>query len=104
MAPELSIPVLWSVDRGPHVAGRLDLYGDRLRLDGGSRDDRRTLDVDGAEIAAVRIAREGGERIEGRPVLLVELRGGSVLSVAGLQTLGTLHELAERIEAMTGAG
>ena len=104
MTPELSLPVLWSVDRGPHVAGRLDLYGDRLHLDGGSRDDRRTLDVVGGEIAAVRIAREGGERIGGRAVLLVELRGGSVVSVAGLQTLGTLHELAERIEAMSGAG
>jgi len=100
MAPELSIPVLWSVDRAPHVAGRIDLYRDRLHLDGGSRDDRRTLDVDGADVAAVRIGREGGDRIGGRAVLLVELRDGAVLSVAGLQTAGTLHELAERIEAM----
>jgi hypothetical protein len=104
MAHELSIPVLWAVDGGPHVAGRLDLYADRLHLDGGSRDDRRTLEIAGDEIAAVRIGRTGDERIVGRAVLVLELRDGVVVSFTGFQTLGTLHELAERLEALSGGG
>ncbi len=104
MALELSIPVLWAAGAGPHVAGRLDLYSDRLHLDGGSRDDRRTLEIGGDQIATVRIGRTDGERISGRTVLMVELHDGSVVSFTGFQTPGTLHELAERLEAMTGAG
>lgn len=100
MARELSIPVLWAVDGGPHVAGRLDLFSNRLHLDGGSRKDRRTRDIDGGEIAAVRIGREDVERIGGRAVLVVELRGGGSVSFTGFQTPGALHELAERLGAM----
>jgi len=101
MAPELSIPVLWAVDGGPHVAGRLDLYGDRLHLDGGSRDDRRSREIGAGEILAVRIGREDEERIGGRAVLVVELRGGGAVSFTGFQTPGALHELGERLGAMT---
>jgi hypothetical protein len=101
MARDLSIPVLWAVGGGPHVAGRLDLYADRLHLDGGSRDDRRTLEIAGEEIAAVRIGRTDDERIGGRAVLVVELRDGRAVSFTGFQTPGTLHELAERLEAMS---
>jgi hypothetical protein len=105
MTPALSIPVLWSAGGGPHVAGRLDLYSDRLHLDGGSRDDRRTREIGADEIAAVRIGRAGVERIVGRTVLVVQLHDGSVVSFTGFQTPGTIHELAERLEAMTtGAG
>ena len=104
MAAEVSIPVLWAVDGGPHVAGRLDLYGDRLHLDGGSRDDRRTRDIGVAEIASIRIGREDVERIGGRAVLVVELRDGGTVSFTGFQTPGALHELAERLGTMTQGG
>ena len=104
MASEVSIPVLWAVDGGAHVAGRLDLYRDRLHLDGGSRDDRRTREIGGDEIAAVRIGREDVERIGGRAVLVVELRGGGTVSFTGFQTPGALHELAERLGAMARGG
>jgi hypothetical protein len=103
MAPELSIPVLWAAGGAPHVAGRLDLYPNRLHLDGGSRDDRRTRDIGADEIAAVRIGRTDDERIGGRTVLVVQLHDGSVVSFTGFQAPGTIHELAERLDAMTGA-
>jgi hypothetical protein len=103
MAPELSIPVLWAEDGAPHVAGRLDLYPDRLHLEGGTREDHRTKEIGGDEIAAVRIGRTDDERIGGRAVLVVELRDHSTVSFTGFQTVGTLHELAERLEALTGA-
>ena len=56
-----------------------------------------------SEIAAVRIGRTDDERIDGRVALVVELRDGGVVSFTGFQTLGTLHELAERLEAIAAA-
>jgi hypothetical protein len=103
MKPALSIPVLWAVDGGPRLVGRLDLYADRLCLDGGSRVDRRRHAIGGGEIAAVRIGRADAERIDGRAALVLQLRDGSTVSFTGFQAVGTLHELAERLEAMTAA-
>jgi len=104
MNPELSVPVLWSVGGGAAVAGRLDLFRDRIRLDGGSRDDRRLREIGADEIAAVRIGRGGDERIAGRAVLVLELRNGETITLVGFHQPGSLHELAERLWSITGTG
>jgi hypothetical protein len=96
--PELSIPVIWTADGGAPLAGRLDVYGDRLHLDGGSRDTRAQREVRYDEIASARIGRENGDRINGRAAMVLDLGGGGTVSLASFDRPGTLGELLHRIE------
>lgn len=98
MQPELSIPVIWTADGGVPHAGRLDVYDDRLHLDGGSRDRREQRDVRYDGIASARMGRENGDRIHGRTAVVLELRDGGRVSMAGFDRPGTLSELLHRIE------
>jgi hypothetical protein len=98
MQPELSIPVIWTADGAAPLAGRLDVYGDRLHLDGGGRDSRQQRDVRFDEIASARIGRENGDRINGRAAMVLDLADGGRLSFAGFDRPGTLGELLHRIE------
>ena len=98
MQPELSIPVIWTEDGDALLAGRLDVFADRLHLDGGSRESRAQLDIRYDEIASARIARENGDRINGRAAMVLERRAGGTLSVVGFDRPGTLLELLHRVE------
>lgn len=104
MTGRLSFPVLWSESGGRAVPGRLDLCDDHFCLDGGSRDEPRSLDVSIAEIADVRIGRRDGERLGGRSALVVELRDGSTITIAGFDRPGALHELLDQLRAAAGLG
>jgi hypothetical protein len=96
--PELSIPVIWTEDDGAQQAGRLDVFDDRLHLDGGSRASRALRDVRYEEIAAARIGRDVADRINGRAAMVVELLTGSRVSFVGFDRPGTLLELLHRVE------
>jgi hypothetical protein len=95
---ELSLPVIWVENGGTLLAGRLDVTEDGLRLDGGSRHARRTLDVPFDEVASFRIGRGDGDRIGGRRCLIVELVHGARVSVAAFDRPGAEAELLERLE------
>jgi hypothetical protein len=95
---ELSLPVVWVENGGMLLAGRLDVSESGLRLDGGSRHARRTLDVPFAEVRSFRIGRGNGDRIGGRRSLILELAGGDVVSVAAFDRPGAEAELLERLE------
>jgi hypothetical protein len=97
-APELSIPVIWTEDDRSPLAGRLDVYADRLHLDGGSRAAPACRDVRFEEIASARIGRDNGDRINGRAAIVVALAGGGAVSFVGFDRPGTLLELLHRIE------
>jgi hypothetical protein len=101
MQPELSVPVIWVEDGSTPLADRLDLFSDRLHLDGGVREDRRTRDVHLAEVGSVRMGRAIGDRINGRQAIALALAGGATLSLAAFAGPGTLLELAHRLEAFT---
>src|SRR5947209_5761506 len=98
METGLSIPVIWTEDGGSPHAGRLDVRPDGLTFDGGSRGARRARAVDYTKIAAARIEREVGARINGRPAIVLHLRDGGTLSFVGFDRPGTLLELIHRIE------
>ena len=100
-AADLSLPVLWAEGGERPLAGRLDLTAKGLHLDGGPQHERRTREIPLAEIAGVRIARAGGDRLHGRQALVVDVRDGTSVSIAGFDRPGTLHELAERLERLT---
>ena len=98
MNPELSIPVVWAENDGTPLAGRLDVYDDRLHLDGGSRVTHAMRDVRYDEIGSARIGRENGDRINGRSAIVLELAAGGKVSFAGFDRPGTLIELLHRVE------
>lgn len=97
--PALSVPVIWLEDGSAPLAGRLDVFDDRLHLDGGHRDERRTRDLPLTEVESVRIGRANGDRINGRQTIVLRLLGGGELSLAVFSRPGTLIELAHRLEA-----
>ena len=97
--PELSIPVIWTEDGGAQLAGRLDVFDDRLHLDGGSRERPARRDVRYDEIAAARIGRDTGDRINGRVAVVLELLAGGRYNVVGFDRPGTMLELLQRVEA-----
>lgn len=100
MEPELSVPVIWVEDGGAPKAGRLDVFSDRLHLDGGFRDERMMLDVPLAEVGSVRVGRTTGDRIKGRQAIVLALLSGTTLSLAAFARPGTLTELAHRLQAL----
>ena len=99
MRPELSLPVIWTEAEAPMRPGRLELDGDVLRLVGGSRGAEESREVTVDEIASTRVGRTTADRLGGRPTLVLELRGGGMIRIAGFARLGALSELAERLLA-----
>jgi hypothetical protein len=94
--------VLWSEDGGGTRPGRLDVFADRLLLAGGSRSEPTEREIAVAAIGLVRIGRLADDRLGGRATLVLELRdGGGVVRIAGFSPVGALHELAERLWALT---
>ena len=94
MEPELSVPVIWTEDGGAPFAGRIDLTALGVHLDGGSRDDRRTVDLPYTEIASVRIDRNR----EGRRAVVLALGAGGEISFTAFDRPGSVLELAHRVE------
>lgn len=93
--------MLWSEDGGTTRPGRLDVFGDRLLLAGGSRSEPADREIAVDAIRLVRIGRLAGDRLGGRATLVLELRDGDVVRIAGFSPVGALHELAERLLALT---
>jgi hypothetical protein len=95
---DLSIPVVWTQDDWPPVAGRIDLTLDGVHLDGGARGERRTLDLPYGEISSVRIGRNGSDRIDGRRAVVLALHAGGSVSFVAFDRPGSALELAHRLE------
>jgi hypothetical protein len=87
-----SYAVLWAVCDDVWT-GRLEPYGDRFELRGAEV----LSTVPFASVVHAAIARGPTDRLRGLPVLRLELRGGTRVSIASLEGAGTLHELADRV-------
>jgi hypothetical protein len=98
MDRDLSLPVMWSDGDGPPRPGRLDLSGTTIRLEGGSRDGEQDRELDLADIRRAYFGHAAGERIGGRAALVLELRSGGTLRVAGVGWPGAVRELADRLQ------
>ena len=98
-----SFAVLWSRPGSTAQAGKLELDDHALRFDGASRD-RRSAGVQRVyyeEIESIHVGRKAGERLAGRPALVVELATGGPLRIGSLNGPGILSELAERLGHLT---
>jgi len=99
-----SLAVMWSEHGGPARPGRLELDGSTLRLEGGSHGAAHGHELELTEVARVYVGRRPEERIGGRSTLVLELRAGGTLRIAGIERPGALRELTERIQELLPGG
>ena len=93
----MSYAVLWSEQEGPAHAGKLELGASSLVVDGlnGSGRIRREFSI--GDVMSFRIGRGRGERLGGRPALMLQLTQGRTLRLATLAGAGVLHEVVDHI-------
>jgi hypothetical protein len=94
--------VTWEEPEGIRRSGRLELGTDALHLEGGNGDGAANRSLPYADLSQFRLARARGERLQGRPTLLLELRGGELLKIASVSQPGIVAELSDRLAVLTG--
>jgi hypothetical protein len=90
---------MWTEDGGAARPGRLEMDGNVVRLVGGSRDAEQSRELARGDIVSVRLGRTPADRVGGRPTLVLELRDGGSIRIAGFARIGALSELAEQLLA-----
>lgn len=90
----VSYAVVWSENGGALRAGRLEFAGGSVRLCGSP-----VRELSYADLAAVRVDRHPTLRLAGRPTVVIESIAGDSFRVASLEGVGTLTELAERLQS-----
>jgi hypothetical protein len=94
--------VTWEEPEGTRRSGRLELDDAALHLEGSNGDGVTQRELPYTEVSRFRLARSAGERLQGRPTLVLELRGGDVLKIAGVSQPGIVAELSDRLALLTG--
>jgi len=91
-----SYGVVWREGEEPLVAGKLELRPSGLRLDGldGSRDIPYRL------LAGVHVGRLAGERIDGRPSVVLERHTGGPIMISTVAKPSLVGEIVERLAAL----
>jgi hypothetical protein len=92
--------VVWREGEGPIFVGKLELLPRALRLEG--RDASKSIPYD--RIVGVRVGRAAAERLDNRPSVVVEPRGGTAVTIATVAQSSLVGEIAERLaELQLGA-
>jgi hypothetical protein len=89
-----SYAVMWSGSSDGVEVGKLELEPESLRFEGARASVHRVFYED---IEAVHVGRGLGERLGGRPSLVLDLAVGGPLRIGSLDRVGVLTELAERL-------
>jgi hypothetical protein len=92
----MSYAVVWSEDGGASHVGKLELRDDSLVLDGLNGVGRIQRELAIGDVMSLRIARSRGERLGGRPALVLQLAQGGTVRLATL-AVGALHEVVDHI-------
>jgi hypothetical protein len=101
--PAMSYAILWRENGDPVRVGKLVVHFDRLVLEGGDGRVavRRELAYGG--IRSVRIGRERHERLEGRPVAVLDANANT-FKIASLAGRGELNEIVGLVEGLLTRG
>jgi hypothetical protein len=99
---QVTYAVTWEGPEGTRRSGRLELGADALHLGGSNGDGTASKALPYSDVSRFRLARSSGERLQGRPTLLLELRGGEMLKIAGVSQPGIVAELSDRLAVLTG--
>ena len=83
-------------DGGPAMSGRVLVDGGGLAFDGAARGRHASRRIPYPSIASSRRGRAPGDRVGGRPALVLELTDGEVIRIATPE-LGALSELDEAL-------
>lgn len=94
-----SYAITWQESGAKPRSGRLELKPRGLGFEGSNGNGATIEEVDYGELSAVRIARTPGDRLAGRPTLVLERRAGSPIRIAGVAQPGIISELAEHLAA-----
>ena len=94
----MSYAVIWTMDGGAPHAGKLSLTASAVVLEGSSGRAPARLELPYAAIASARIARTPAERIEHRPIAILE----SELATVRFTTVGGVGALTEIVELVDG--
>jgi hypothetical protein len=92
--------VTWEEPDGSRLSGRLELGPDLLRLEGHSGGLQVERGIRYPDITGYRMARGTGERLHGRPTLIVDLVAGASVKVASVAKSGIVAELASRLSVL----
>jgi hypothetical protein len=99
-----SYGVVWRDGASPLARGKLELLPRALRLDGMSGSEPATREIAYETLSEIRIGRNGRDRLDGRPTLVLEPRTGDPVTIASVAQAGVIAEIAERLaELQLGA-
>ena len=98
----ITYAVTWEEAEGNRRSGRLELGADALHLEGSNGDGAASRELPYTDVSRFRLARSSEERLQGRPTLLLELRGGELLKIAGVSQPGIVAELSDRLAVLKG--
>ena len=91
-----SYGVVWREGALPPVSGKLELGPRALRLEGRAR----ACELPYERVSNVHVGRSNGERIDGRPTVVVERRFGSPVTISTVAQPSLVGEIVERLAAV----
>jgi hypothetical protein len=100
---QISYAVTWQEPDGGRHSGRLELGANALWLVGRNGHGHGSKVVRYGDLKEFRLARSSGDRLQGRPTLLLELSNGTELKLASVAQPGIVAELADRLSGLTGS-
>jgi len=91
-----SYGVVWREEGSPLAAGKLELLPFGIRLDGVTG----TQEIPYERLASVRVGRLAGERIDGRPSVVLERRSGGPVTISTVAKPSLVGEIVEQLAAL----
>jgi hypothetical protein len=95
----MSYAVTWQESEAAPRSGRLELKPRGVGFEGSNGHGASIAEIGYDELSAARIARTPGDRLAGRPTLVLERRAGGSIKIASVAQPGIISELAEQLAA-----